>query len=816
MEDCPICCFSYTNFLRKPIQCKICKYDVCTKCVKTYLLDTVKDPHCMKCNIGWDREFIDNVLSKAFRIGELKKHRENLLLDRERGMLLTTMPLVEIEIIKRKNQNEIIKLNKEKHDFYKQIVALDDKINEHNSIINGNDKKNIEIKVYQKPCPANDCRGFLSNWKCSLCNVNVCSTCNIIKEEITTQTQEHKCKDDDIATAKLLEKDTRHCPNNNCRTPIFKIDGCFAQDTSILMWDGNIKMSQDIKIGDILIGDNGYPRNVLGVVDGEDNMYEVTQINGCNYTVNSQHKLVLKFKNDRIIKWRKSLNAWIIIWFDHNILNVKTRIIKVSINITKDQAYQKLLIFKNTLKFPDIIEIPVIDYMKLAESWKRNMIGCKCNLINWPSKNIQIDPYLIGNWIGDEINNGNVFATNNKEILEYIIKWCNQYNAELIYDSIYKFIIKKKNKTLDSSFDINKCDDVDSLKEIYNLIKNKYIPQDIIINDRKTRMQLLAGIIDINAYISKDRKKIQLPQINWSIARQIKFVACSLGFTVSINKCSNPKIKDYEDKLMVNISGEHLHEIPTLLFQKNFIAIKKELITNISVKHIGKGNYYGWQIDGNKRFLLNDLTLLRNCDQMFCTKCHTAFSWKTGEIVYNQAAIHNPHFYEWIRKQNNGQVPRTIENIPCGGLQTFWHINDTLKRKKITIEINKYHRGIQHIIYHEIPAHPINLITGDIFTNLRIRYIMNELSENDWKKELQKIEKKNEKNIAFCQIFNMFSNVVIDMFNDILQLNTNIEVQNIIIELDALRLYFNDSIVQIYKRFDSKAIKQMNNEWIYC
>ena len=37
------------------------------------------------------------------------------------------------------------------------------------------------------------------------------------------------------------------------------------------------------------------------------------------------------------------------------------------------------------------------------------------------------------------------------------------------------------------------------------------------------------------------------------------------------------------------------------------------------------------------------------CDQMWCTQCHTAFSWKSGQI---QTRVHNPHYYQWLRENN--------------------------------------------------------------------------------------------------------------------------------------------------------------------
>ena len=39
------------------------------------------------------------------------------------------------------------------------------------------------------------------------------------------------------------------------------------------------------------------------------------------------------------------------------------------------------------------------------------------------------------------------------------------------------------------------------------------------------------------------------------------------------------------------------------------------------------------------------------CDQMWCTTCHTAFSWTTGHIVH-RGRVHNPHFYTFMREQS--------------------------------------------------------------------------------------------------------------------------------------------------------------------
>lgn len=75
---------------------------------------------------------------------------------------------------------------------------------------------------------------------------------------------------------------------------------CHAKDTPILMFDGSIKMVQDIQVGDMLMGDDSTPRKVLSLARGEDEMYDIIPQRGDTYRVNSEHIVVLKDteKND--------------------------------------------------------------------------------------------------------------------------------------------------------------------------------------------------------------------------------------------------------------------------------------------------------------------------------------------------------------------------------------------------------------------------------------------------------------------------------------------------------------------------------------
>jgi hypothetical protein len=172
----------------------------------------------MSCKVRWQTDFIDSTLSNNFRTTELRKHRENVLLDREKSLLPSTIPHVENEIKRREITKNIIELQKEKRSLSQKISDINLEISDLSLSL----RSKIEIKEnreFIRACPGENCRGFLSKqWKCDLCDTKVCAKCHEIKD------LNHICNEDDLKTAALLKTDTKACPN--CASLIYKIDGC--------------------------------------------------------------------------------------------------------------------------------------------------------------------------------------------------------------------------------------------------------------------------------------------------------------------------------------------------------------------------------------------------------------------------------------------------------------------------------------------------------------------------------------------------------------------------------------------------------------
>ena len=260
-EECSVCCEIFNKSTRMPIQCGFCpdtNFKSCLSCIKRYLVDTTQNAHCMNCRHEWSRVFLYSWLPKVWLNNEYKKRRQDLIEEQERSMMPSTQPYVEIELEKRKIKNVLIKIGEIKQRLYYVDSYTDmhleleiDRVKyEHRYNVLSHEIRLKERELNKKSsdtyrakfvrqCPMDECKGFLSTaWKCGLCNTKVCSKCHEPKtqddtesdtesEEQETKTNKntkHICKPENLETAKLLNRDSKTCPN--CASLIFKISGC--------------------------------------------------------------------------------------------------------------------------------------------------------------------------------------------------------------------------------------------------------------------------------------------------------------------------------------------------------------------------------------------------------------------------------------------------------------------------------------------------------------------------------------------------------------------------------------------------------------
>lgn len=821
-KECNICCETITK-KNKEITCLHCHSSSCVECVKNYLLNTSKDPHCMSCRKEWNREFIDSIFTKTFINSMYKQHRENILVEREMSFL----PVAQVELARLKEVNDTLKdLHERKKRLKQELYSIKRQINAIR--LTGDTGNQVERKKFVRKCPIDNCRGFLSTkWKCGMCDKYTCSHCYEVKED------DHECDPGNVETAKLLANDTKPCPN--CGILTYKVSGCFHPDTIIPTWDGDHILAKDVKIGTKLIGDDGHPREVTQLTTGVDTMYEISQKNGINYIVNSLHILSFKISGNRSINWFPSINRWKICWIDHNTMKRKTKNF-----IEKDEAEK----FKSKLNSSDFVDITVKDYIKLHPSIKSMLLGYKSDIIYWEHKDVVIDPYVLGLWLGDGNSNGEGIAMNDIEIIEYMIIWAKKNGLEIVHQDTYFYTIRQagkgKNKAMgdvNASIGCHGCSKQVSeycklldgkyipIKNInptktnpwrdclrkYNLINNKHIPKEFLINDEDTRLKVLAGLIDTDGHVANDGRRIVINQKSKIVTDNITYLARSLGFRCrpTLQKKENIIFpgstvpKNYDPIYHINISGKGSN-IPTKVHRKKCSDIQPNvniLHTGIEyIKELEKGKYYGWKVSGNNnRFILNDFTVVHNCSQMWCLDCKTPWDWNTCKIVNEN--IHNPHYYEYLRQ--GGNTRREPGDAVCGGLPGYHTIRDNFRSK----ELEKCHRFIAHARAIMMPHYHVT-VTPETNQDLQFKYLQKHMDKTRWGRLLQQREKKNDLKNELYNITEMFVNVSEELVRRLVE-EKNIEI---LVELSKLRDYCNEQLHEVSKRYNGTVYK-ITDDW---
>ena len=221
--DCQICCEKLNKSTRLPVKCNYCEFTNCRSCFQRYLLDSNIDAHCMNCKKIFTRDFLTDNCTNLFITKNLKTHRENILLYREKSLLPATQPYVVLEKERRKIDAQLSQLYREQENLRILMREKTNQVNHlyaHRRNLRLENTESGEARKFIRKCPLTDCRGFLSNrWKCGVCEKNICNKCNEVKDIFHIQ-----CDPDKVKTMELINKDTKPCPK--CGTMIFKIDGC--------------------------------------------------------------------------------------------------------------------------------------------------------------------------------------------------------------------------------------------------------------------------------------------------------------------------------------------------------------------------------------------------------------------------------------------------------------------------------------------------------------------------------------------------------------------------------------------------------------
>lgn len=360
---------------------------------------------------------------------------------------------------------------------------------------------------------------------------------------------------------------------------------CLQKDTPILMYDGSIRFVQNVKVGDLLMGDDSTPRKVLSTCKGQEQMYNIVPIKGDSFGCNESHILSLK--------------------------------------LTKINKSTQICITGKLYRKDDVVDISVKDYLKLSECTK-NKLKLYRVPVAFSHKEVEIDPYFVGLWLGNVYSDLTSIITTDDKIVIYLNMFAKDLGMKVscctdnIY-SIYNIVSNNGQNGKNKLF---------SILQKYNLIDNKHIPHDYKCNDYNTRLSLLAGLIDSNGYYNKN--VYEFIEKDKQMANDIIYISRSLGFASFVKEvirtCNNTGILGVY--YLITVYGEGLEYIPVLLDRNKASShnkVKYSLMSDFEVVPINDKNYYGFLIDKNHRFLLGDFTVTHNTCCSIKLACQIGF-----------------------------------------------------------------------------------------------------------------------------------------------------------------------------------------------
>ena len=210
------------------------------------------------------------------------------------------------------------------------------------------------------------------------------------------------------------------------------------------------------------------------------------------------------------------------------------------------------------------------------------------------------------------------------------------------------------------------------------------------------------------------------------------------------------------------------------------------------------------------------------CDHMFCISCHCMFNWSDLKITKTTT---NPLYYEWLRSR--GITPERSDRREyeqrLGYCDNNMYNSTTLNQEIKKYNIIEYDDRYFNLgfIFEKIQNYPSRTI--DEYNKVRLKYLLNMLSEEEYKKTISKYDIEFNYINEFNDIYNTFRFNINDILHDLFnKLSNEIDEENKLIIIKENAKFIDDFIKDFNKNMDNykkltilnKTVYLIDNNWL--
>jgi hypothetical protein len=345
--------------------------------------------------------------------------------------------------------------------------------------------------------------------------------------------------------------------------------GCHRKGQKVLMFDGTLVPVEQVRVGDLLMGPDSTPRQVLTLRNGVEEMVEITPTKGEPWVVNKSHMLTLM---------RTQYNG--------------------------GSGYRAV---------EEIKDVLLLEYLAWSKTQKHSHVLFRVGVEFDAAAPLPLEPYFLGLLLGDGCLRDRLCITSvDGEIVEEIHVQAKSFGLSVSVES---------NKAAPAYHLVGargKANPITTTLRGLGLFGcdsgTKFVPYIYKTASREDRLKLLAGLMDTDGslhggcfdYVSKSRQ----------LADDVTFMARSVGLAAYVSPCRK------EDQhgtagtyFRVMISG-HTDQVPVRVSRKRpqeRQQVKDVLHTSFTTRELPAEEYFGFTLDGDHRYLLDDFTVTHNC-----------------------------------------------------------------------------------------------------------------------------------------------------------------------------------------------------------